>query len=88
MDLSVMIKNMIWMLVRVFIAFLMIAPTYTIFILSNSATPRLFDTKPEVLAGLSCFLVVIGYVLIRFSRTRYVGKLLSLGVLGLSLIHI
>ncbi|WP_135443780.1 hypothetical protein [Vibrio tasmaniensis] len=77
-----MIKNMIWMLVRVFIAFLMIAPTYAIFILSNSATPRLFETKPEVLAWLSCFLLVIGYVLIRFSRTRYVGKLLSLGVLG------
>ncbi|WP_105023339.1 hypothetical protein [Vibrio chagasii] len=77
-----MIKKMIWMLVRVFIAYLMIAPTYAIFILSNTATPRLFDTDPEVLVWLSCFLLVIGYVLIRFSRTKYMGKLLSLAVLG------
>ena len=81
-DLSVMIKNMIWMLVRVFIAYLMIAPTYAIFILSNTAAPRFLETKPEVLAWLSCFLLLIGYVLIRFSRTRYAGKLLSLSVLG------
>ncbi|WKY59610.1 hypothetical protein Q5H80_18710 [Vibrio sp. SNU_ST1] len=77
-----MIKNMIWMLVRVFIAFLMIGPTYAILILSNTATPVFLDTTAEALAWISCFLLVIGYVLIRFSETRYVGKLLSLSVLG------
>ena len=47
------------MLVRVFIAYLMIAPTYAIFILSNTSTPHLFETEPEVLVSLSCFLLVI-----------------------------
>ena len=77
-----MIKNMIWMLLRVLIAYLLIGPTYAILILSNTATPVFLDTKVEVLAWISCFLLVIGYVLIRFSKTRYMGKLLSLSVLG------
>ncbi|MGF1847390.1 hypothetical protein [Vibrio lentus] len=77
-----MIKNMIWMLLRVFIAYLLIGPTYAILILSNTAAPVFLDTTAEVLAWISCFLLVIGYVLIRFSKTRYVGKLLSLSVLG------
>ena len=64
------------------IAYLLIGPTYAILILSNTATPVFLDTKVEVLAWISCFLLVIGYVLIRFSKTRYVGKLLSLSVLG------
>ncbi|MFA0026038.1 hypothetical protein AB4369_24360, partial [Vibrio sp. 10N.261.49.A5] len=71
-----------WMLLRVLIAYLLIGPTYAILILSNTATPVFLDTKVEVLAWISCFLLVIGYVLIRFSKTRYMGKLLSLSVLG------
>ncbi|PML55430.1 hypothetical protein BCT74_06965 [Vibrio lentus] len=71
-----------WMLLRVFIAYLLIGPTYAILILSNTAAPVFLDTTAEVLAWISCFLLVIGYVLIRFSKTRYVGKLLSLSVLG------
>ena len=70
------------MLLRVFIAYLLIGPTYAILILSNTAAPVFLDTTAEVLAWISCFLLVIGYVLIRFSKTRYVGKLLSLSVLG------
>ncbi|MEZ9656609.1 hypothetical protein AB4277_18320 [Vibrio splendidus] len=71
-----------WILLRVLIAYLMIAPTYAILILTNTAAPRFLDTTPEVLAWVSCFLLVIRYVLIRCSKTRDAGKLLSLSVLG------
>ncbi len=77
-----MIIKLIWILLRVLIAYLMIAPTYAILILTNTAAPRFLDTAPEVLAWVSCFLLVIGYVLIRCSKTRDAGKLLSLSVLG------
>ncbi len=59
------------MLLRVFIAYLLIGPTYAILILSNTAAPVFLDTTAEVLAWISCFLLVIGYVLFRFSKTRY-----------------
>ncbi len=77
-----MIRKLMWMLLRILIVYLMIAPTYAILILTNIAEPHLLGTKPEVLVWLSCFLLLIGYILIRISKTRNIGKLLSLSVFG------
>ena len=77
-----MIRKLMWMLLRILIVYLMIAPTYAVLILTNIAEPHLLGTKPEVLVWLSCFLLLIGYILIRISKTRNIGKLLSLSVFG------
>lgn len=77
-----MIRKLMWMLLRILIVYLMIAPTYAVLILTNIAEPHLLGTKPEVLVWLSFFLLLIGYILIRISKTRNIGKLLSLSVFG------
>lgn len=75
-------KKIVWLLVRAFIAYLLVGVLLGILILNNTYAPRFFTMNLDILAWFSAFGALISYVLFRFERTSEIGKFLCACVLG------
>ncbi|MCZ4292548.1 hypothetical protein [Vibrio sinaloensis] len=75
-------KKIIWLLIRAFIAYLLVGVLLGILILNNTYAPRFFTMNPDILGWFSAFGILLSYVLFRFKKTSEIGKFLFACVLG------
>ncbi|HFD4063314.1 TPA: hypothetical protein ACF3XC_001689 [Vibrio parahaemolyticus] len=75
-------KKIVWLLIRAFIAYLLVGVLLGILILNNTYAPRFFTMNLDILGWFFALGVLISYVLFRFQKTSEIGKFLFACVLG------
>ncbi|EHR6179776.1 hypothetical protein KUK79_004483 [Vibrio parahaemolyticus] len=75
-------KKIIWLLIRAFIAYLLVGVLLGILILNNTYAPRFFTMNLDILGWFSALGFLASYVLFRFKKTTEIGKFLFACVLG------